>query len=195
MSSKSSICFTPRELISFTRTFNHEYIDLAFSSSSCLKAIKHINENMISFVGNILCALMVLNDSLPQLFSIFIRINTIEHIISKRKQDYAFCGDIILLLLLTIIFYPFTHYSPNIQPRRLEIGLHQNLPSLEARAVEPWSGSKRIHPFPLRANSLGGEAYRSNELVNTNLPIELVFFVREVSPGSDTNLKRSGALA
>jgi len=51
---------------------------------------------------------------------------------------------------------------------------------LEARAVEPWSGSKRIHPFPLRANSLGGEAYRSNEPVNTNLPMELAFFVREV---------------
>ena len=51
----------------------------------------------------------------------------------------------------------------------------------------PWSGSKRIHPFPLRANSLGGEAYRSNEPVNTNLPMELAFFMREVSPGSDTN--------
>ena len=73
--------------------------------------------------------------------------------------------------------------------------LDQNLPSLEARAVEPWSGSKRIHPFPLRANSIGGEAYRSNEPVNTNLPMELAFFVREVSPGSDINWKWSGALA
>ena len=41
--------------------------------------------------------------------------------------------------------------------------------------------------LPQRANSLGGEAYRSNEPVNTNLPMELAFFVREVSPGSDTN--------
>ena len=67
------------------------------------------------------------------------------------------------------------------------MGLHQDLPTLEARAVEPWSGSKRIHPFPLRVNSLGGEGYQSNEPVNTNLPMEYAFFVREVSPGSDTN--------
>jgi len=30
-----------------------------------LKAIKFINENMISFIGNILCALMMLLDSIP----------------------------------------------------------------------------------------------------------------------------------
>ena len=66
---------------------------------------------------------------------------------------------------------------------------------MEDCAVEPWSGSKKIHPFSLRANSLGSEAYRSNEPVNTNLPMKLAFFVREVSPGSDTNRKRSGALA
>ena len=45
----------------------------------------------------------------------------------------------------------------------------------------------RDSSLPQRANSLGGEAYRSNEPVNTNLPMELAFFVREVSPGSDTN--------
>ena len=39
MSSKSSICFTPKELISFTRVFKREYIDSAFSSSSCLKLL------------------------------------------------------------------------------------------------------------------------------------------------------------
>ena len=56
-------------------------------------------------------------------------------------------------------------------------------------------GPRESISSPKRANSLGGEAYRSNEPVNTNLPIELALFVRQVSPGSDTNCKESGALA
>ena len=71
-------------------------------SSQCLQGIfillsVSLGFHMISFIGDILRALIVLTDSLPQLFSICIRINMIEHIVTKRRQDYAFSGDIILL--------------------------------------------------------------------------------------------------
>ena len=56
--------------------------------------------------------------------------------------------------------------------------------TLPRKSVKPFL---RDSSLPQRANSLGGEAYRSNEPVNTNLPIELALFVRQVSPGSDTN--------
>ena len=56
--------------------------------------------------------------------------------------------------------------------------------TLPRRIVKPFL---RDSSLPKRANSLGGEAYQSNEPVNTNLPMELAFFVKEVSPGSDTN--------
>ena len=42
------------------KIFNH-----VFACENAKELWKTINENMISFVGHILCALMVLNDSLP----------------------------------------------------------------------------------------------------------------------------------
>jgi len=157
MSSKSSIFFTSKELISFTRIFNREYIVSAFSWSSCLKLLNlSMRTWYLSFATSFVpswFSLIVFHKTLA-----FLQENTWLNTFSPREFKIAhlaiasYCFSCWLLLLVPSLVTLQTFRPLAWRCDYIKI-FHRWKPVPSKRV----GGPTESIPSPKRANLLGGE--------------------------------------